>query len=416
MNVLIVEASLHIFRKLYWEKLAPFVDKPVIKVICGMRRVGKSYFLRQIISEIETRGVCSENIIHVDMEDMELAHISDAGALHRYVQAGIEKLEGKVYLLVDEIQEIGDWEKAIASFHKKERVDCYITGSNAHLLSSDLATLIAGRYVEIPVYPLGFSEFRLFLGEARGSIEEDFRAFLRLGGMPAIFHFEQTEEIVYQYDSAIFNTILLKDIIQRHHVRNASLLERVAAYLFDNVGQLVSANSISRFLKSQKIRAYPDTIAEYLGYFTAAFAAHRVPRYDIKGKRLLEINDKYYANDLGMRHAVLGYRNADISQMLENLVYLELRRRGYDVSVGKTGDLEVDFIATKNDQTIYLQVAYLLESEKTRDRELRPLLAIKDNYPKAVLSMDPLSVDNIKGIKLRNLLDFLLDENILTSV
>ena len=405
----------HIFRKIYWDRLSPFVDKPVIKVIPGMRRVGKSYFLRQVVQTIKDQGVPERNIIHVDMEDMDFAHLRDAAALHRFVKEKTSKKKGKTYLLVDEVQEIEGWEKAIASFHKKETIDCYITGSNAHLLSSDLATHISGRYVEIPIYPLGFSEYRLFKGDTQDNPEEDFRSFLRFGGMPAIFHFEQSEEIVYQYNHAVFNTILLKDIIKRHNVRNAGLLERVSLYLLDNVGQLVSAHSISKFLKSQKIRAYPDTVADYLGHFTAALVAHRAQRYDIKGKRLLEVNDKYYANDLGMRHAVLGFRNADISQMLENVVYLELKQRGYDVKIGKTGNLEVDFVATKREQTTYVQVAYLLESDKTRDRELRPLKAIADNCPKMVLSMDKFSVDNTKGIKLRNLLHFRLDETALAS-
>jgi uncharacterized protein len=402
---------MHIFRSLYWDKIAPFIDKPVIKVITGMRRVGKSYFLRQIVSELKNMGVPATNILQVDMEDMDYAHIQDARALHGYVSEIAKTLAGKIYLLVDEIQEIDGWEKAIASFHKKENVDCYITESNAHLLSAELATLISGRYVEIPIFPLGFSEFREFKGATDATREEDFRSFLHFGGMPAIFHFEQTEETIYQYNNAVFNTILLKDIVKRFKVRNVSLLERVAMYLFDNVGQLISANSISKFLKSQKIRAYPDTIAEYLGYFITAFTAHRAQRFDIKGKRLLEINDKYYANDLGMRHCLLGYRAGDIAQLLENIVFMELLRRGFTVHIGKQANFEVDFIAQKNDETLYIQVAYLLESDETRKREVRPLLAIGDNYPKMVLSMDPLPLGDVDGIQVRNLLDFLLEQN-----
>ena len=402
---------MHIFRSLYWDKISPFVDKPVIKVITGMRRVGKSYFLRQIASELKKRGVPAPNILQVDMEDMDYAHIRNASALHNYVSQNAPPLHGKIYLLVDEIQEIDNWEKAIASFHKKENVDCYITGSNAHLLSAELATLISGRYVEIPIYPLGFSEFRKFKGSTGAPREEDFRSYLRFGGMPAVFHFEQTEETIYQYNNAVFNTILLKDIVKRFNVRNVGLLERVAMYLFDNVGQLVSAHSISKFLKSQKIRAYPDTIAEYLGYFTAAFTTHRAQRFDIKGKRLLEINDKYYANDLGMRHCLLGYRTGDITQLLENIVFMELLRRGFTVYIGKQADFEVDFIARKNDETKYIQVAYLLESDETRKREVRPLIAVGDNYPKMVLSMDPLPPGDVEGIHFKNLIDFLLENH-----
>jgi predicted AAA+ superfamily ATPase len=398
-----------VFRKSYWNRIRPFVDKPVIKVITGMRRVGKSCFLKQIMKQLADDGVSEDNLIFVDKEDLSFSHLANAQDLHQYVVSRSNELEGMVYLFVDEVQEIDGWEKAVASFAKTGGIDVYVTGSNAHMLSAELATLISGRYVEFPIYSLGFSEFLSFKGEDAASVDEEFRNYLRFGGMPALFHFEQSSEVIYQYDSAIFNTILLKDIVKRFNVRNVSLLERIGSYLFDNIGQLVSANSISKFLKSQRIKAYPDTVQEYLSYFVSTYLAFRAQRYDLKGKRLLEINDKYFVNDLGMRHAILGYTNADIGQLLENLVYMELKRRAYRVDVGKINEYEVDFVATRHDEKLYIQVAYLLESKETLERELRPLARIKDNYPKMILSMDRIGIDDMEGIVHRNLVDYLLD-------
>ena len=396
-------------REIYWGKIKPFIDKPVIKVITGMRRIGKSYFVKQIIEELKNNNVTSEQIIFIDMEDLEFDFIKNYKDLYEYIKSKSKDIKSKKYILIDEIQEIENWEKTVSSLHKKEDFDIYITGSNAHLLSTELSTLISGRYIEMQIYPLSYSEYIDFKGDKFTDHKNEFAIYLRYGGLPGLFHFENSDEVVFQYLSSVYNTILLKDIVKRYNVRNVSLLEKISAFLFDNTGNLLTASNITKYLKSQKIQTYSDTVQIYIDYFLSTFLTHKTSRYDLKGKRFLTINEKYYLNDLGIRHSIIGYKSGDIGQLLENIVYLELIRRGYRVSIGVMGEKEVDFIATKNNEKIYVQVAYLLSEQQTIEREFSSLLYIKDNYPKYVLSMD----DNIwgndyKGIKRLNIIDFLL--------
>ena len=396
-------------RELYWQKIKPFIHIPVIKVLTGMRRVGKSTFMHLIMLELKEMGATDSQMVYVNKEDMAFDAIKNHRDLFQYITDHFKKIKGRKYILIDEIQEIENWEKAIASFAGKEEYDIYITGSNAHLLSSELATLISGRYVEFTIYPLTFKEYQEFRGDQFGAVTEEFQQYLRYGGLPVLFHLEKTDEVVFQYIKSIYDTVLLKDIVGRNNIRNISLLEKLSKFLFDNIGHLLSANNISKFLKSEKIKVYPDTIQNYLGYFTSAYIAHKVERFDIKGKKLLSINEKYYLNDIGLRHALLGYKPNDIGQLLENIVYLELRTRGYQVSVGVLGEHEIDFIATKNDEKIYIQVAYLLASEEIIKREFQSLQKINDNYPKIVLSMDDkLWGNDVEGIKRYNIIEFLL--------
>ena len=405
---------MNIYRKENLKKIEPFIDKQIIKIITGMRRVGKSYFLKQIIEQLLKRKIPRYRIIFIDKEDLEFDFIKDYTDLNSYLKKKLPATKEKKYIFIDEVQEIEKWEKLVVSLNKKEDYDIYLTGSNAHLLSSELATLISGRYIEINIYPLSYSEFTEFKGEQFKSHEECFEQFIKYGGLPGLFHFEQNDETVFQYLEAIYNTILLKDIIKRFNVRNVSLLEKISKFLFVNIGNLVTANNISKFLKSQKIVAYPDTVQNYLNYFTATFIAHKVSRYDLKGKRLLEINEKYYINDIGMRHSILGYKPNDISQILENVIFMELLYRGYKVNIGTNGVTEIDFIATKQNKKIYIQVTYLLASEKIIQREFKPLLEIKDNYPKFVLSMDgKIWGDDYQGIKRLNIIDFLINPELL---
>ena len=401
---------MYIKRQLYWDKIKPFINAPVIKIITGMRRVGKSYFLKQIINELKSTGVPPDNILYIDKEDIDFDFITTYQDLNSYIQDKFPQTTGKKYLLIDEIQEISGWEKVITSLLKKEEFDIYITGSNAHLLSSELATLIAGRYIEQHIYPLSYSEYILFRGKEFTSHKNEFEMYMKYGGLPALFHIERTDETVFQYLQAIYNTILLKDIVLRYKIRNVALLEKIAKFLFDNTGNLLTSNNIAKYLKSEKIQTYPDTVQNYLNCFTQTYIAHKVERYDLKGKRLLSINDKYYLNDLGIRHALLGYKGSDISQLLENVVYIELLRRGYQVNIGIQGNKEIDFIAVKNDEKLYIQVCYILESETTVQREFSPLLAVKDNYPKYVLSMDEkIWGENYEGIKRINIVEWLLN-------
>jgi predicted AAA+ superfamily ATPase len=399
-------------RNLYLKKIMPYMNKPVIKVITGMRRVGKSYILRLIIKRLEEKGIPKKRILYINKELLEYDFIQNYRDLDEYVKKQFKSVRGRKYLIVDEVQEIYEWEKAINSFLSEGHFDIYISGSNARLLSSDIATLISGRYIEIPVFTLSFEEFLLFRSEKKGNRDSEFATYLWAGGFPAIHHFDFNQEVVYQYVSSLYNTILLKDVIKRNNVRNVNLLENVTRYLFDNIGNIFSAKRVSDFVKSQKMRVGVETVQNYIAYILSTFALHKVPRYDIKGKRLLELYEKYYLGDVALRHALLGYREGDISGVLENIVYLELKRRGYNVFVGKFENKEIDFIAEKENRKAYFQVTYLLSSSETVDREFSVLRMIKDNYPKYVISLDTVFGSNIDGIHRVNLIDFLLNPEI----
>ena len=395
-------------RNLYIDRIIPLINTPVIKVITGMRRVGKSCLLKLIIERLRAGNVKTQQIVYINKESLEFDFIRNYQDLHAYVKKRFADVKGLKYLFVDEIQEIEKWEKAITSFFSDADIDIFITGSNAHLLSSEIATLISGRYIEIPVYALGFEEFLLFRGIEKQDISREFAIFLRYGGFPAIHHFDLEEEVVYQYISALYDTIILKDVVKRNNVRNIHLLENVSRYLFDNIGNIFSAKKVADYIRSQRMSVGVETVQNYIAYLLSTFAVHKVSRYDIKGKRLLELHEKYYLGDIGMRHAILGFREGDISGLLENLVFLELKRRGYKVFIGRLGNQEIDFIAEKKNRKIYIQVAYLLATPETIEREFSVLLRIDDNYPKYVLSMDTVFGNDVQGIQRINLIDFLL--------
>lgn len=400
-------------RNLYLKKIIPFVNKPVIKVITGMRRVGKSYLLKLIIETLSAqKSNGPDQILYINKESLDYDFIKDYKDLHNYVKASFKSVEGSKYLLVDEIQEIHNWEKAVSSLFSEGDIDIFLTGSNAHLLSSEIATLISGRFVEFPVYTLSFEEFLLFRGKNKKDMHTEFPIYLKFGGLPAIHHFDFDEEVVYQYIGSLYNTILLKDVIKRNNVRNVHLLENITRYVFDNVGNIFSAKKISDYVKSQKMKVGTETIQNYISYILSTFALHKVARYDIKGKRILEIHEKYYLGDIGMRHALLGYKAADISGVLENIVYLELKRRGYQIYIGKFGNREIDFIAEKENRKMYIQVTYMLSSPETIEREFSALRSIKDNYPKYVISMDTVFGNDFEGIRRINLIEFLLNPKI----
>ena len=399
-------------RKSYLRRIEPFLGKPVIKVITGLRRSGKSCFLRQVVQRLKERhGAVDADIIVIDKESLEFQEIRTAEDLHEHVRNRRRSAKGRACLLVDEVQEIEQWERAIVSLAKPGDMDIVLTGSNAHMLSSELATLLSGRYVEFPIYTLSLAEFIQFRGDRAGAVEEEFGLYLRYGGFPALHLFDFTDETVYQYVSAVYSTILLKDIVRRYEIRNVPLLEGIGRYLCDNIGNLLTANRIARYLRSQRLKIGVETVQAYLGYFEDAQMVSKVPRFDIKGKRHFEINDKYYLNELGLRHSVLGFREGDIGGFLENLVFLDLKRRGYRVSVGKLGQAEVDFVATRENERVYVQVAYLLERPETVKREVDPLLAIQDNYPKYLVTMDRHFGQDIRGVRRIHLRDFLLRED-----
>lgn len=401
-------------RDLYLEEIKKYMNKPIIKVITGMRRSGKSMILKLIQEELEKMGIVKENIIYMNFESLVFIDIKDFEALYKHIIKKTFNKKGKIYILLDEIQEVKGWEKAINSFLVDLDVDIYITGSNANLLSSELATYIAGRYIEIKIYPLSFQEYIDFASENNKkislSIDEYFYQYLNFGGLPGIHIFNYNKEEIYQYLADVYNSILLRDVIARNNIRDIELLERVVLYIMDNIGNTFSAKSISDFLKNQGRKLSIETIYNYLKALENAFIISKVQRYDIKGKNILETQEKYYLSDLGFRNAKLGYQSKDISSYLENIIFLELLRRKYKVNVGKENNKEIDFIANLRDENLYLQVTYLLASPETIEREFSPLKAIKDNYPKMVLSMDNLPESNIEGIKRKRIIDFLLEK------
>ena len=400
-------------RNRYLKQLRDFIGRPVIKVLTGMRRSGKSVLLELLREELLAQGVAAENILSVNLESLRYEKLKDYHALYEEVTAKAGETDGRLYLLLDEIQETAGWEKAVNSFRVDFDCDIYLTGSNARLLSGELATLLSGRYVEIPVYPLDFKEYLAFAAanpeEGSRSREERFEEYLRFGGLPGIHQMKWQPEGISLYLQDIYRSILLKDVIARNRIRDTELLERIIRYVMDNIGNTFSAKTIADFLKSQGRRLSVETVYNYLDALTAACLVHRVPRYDIKGKKLLETQEKYYLSDLGLRHAVIGYRPRDIAGLLENVVYLELRRRNYQVRIGKQREAEVDFVASRGAERIYIQVCYLLTEENAR-REFAPLEAIRDHHGKVVLSLNAIPGIEENGIRQENLIRFLLED------
>jgi predicted AAA+ superfamily ATPase len=395
-------------RDIYLDRIAPFIDKPVIKAITGIRRCGKSTFLKILMNEMERRGISPDNIIYINKDSLKFDFIRTYADLQSYVSEVLDSNKGKKYLFIDEVQEIGQWERAVAGFFTDESADIYITGSNADLLASDLARLLTGRYIEIKMNTLVFSEFLTFRNKSIAEKDDEFALFMKYGGFPGIHRMEFTDEVISQYISAIYSTILLKDVVTRNQVRDVAMLERIATYLADNIGNITTAKGISNYIKSQQLTCSADTVQNYLHWISQAYMAHRVNRFDIKGKRQLELYDKYFLGDTGFINAILGDKLQDMSGKLENVVYLELITRGYKVHIGKLNDMEIDFIAAKGNKKVYIQVAYLLVNEAVIEREFRVLDSVKDNHPKMVLSMDKHFGSERNGIKWFNLVDFLL--------
>ena len=399
-------------REIYIEKIRLFIDKPVVKVITGMRRSGKSVILRLLREELLQRNIPPERILYLNFESMDTVSLHDANALYTFVVSAARQNPGRFYIMLDEIQRIDGWEKAIASFRVDLDCDIYITGSNSGLLSTDITTLLAGRYVEIRIHPLSFAEhldFTAAMGEDTGKdLNLQFADFLRWGGLPGIHEMNINTEAVIPYLLDIYNSVLLKDVISRHRIRDTELLERTILFLMDNVGSIFSAKRISDFLKNQNRRLSTETIYNYLDALESAFLIHKVSRWDIKGKRILETQEKYYFEDFGLKNAIMGYRDNYISGLLENVVFLELQRRGYEIFIGQDTNCEIDFIARHRDEIEYFQVTYLLASDETIEREFSPLRDIRDNFPKYVLSMDEFNFSQ-QGILHRNIRDWLLN-------
>lgn len=393
----------YIKRPIYLNQIKPFIDKDIIKVIIGQRRVGKSYLLFQIIDEIKKKNKTA-NIIYINKELNEFDKIKNEKDLLNYIKKNSKNK--KSYIFIDEIQDVENFEKALRSLKAEGKYDIYCTGSNANLLSSEIATYLSGRYIEIKVYGLNYIEFLEFHDLEENT--DSFLKYIKYGGLPYLINLELNDEIVYHYLKSIYNTILLKDVVDRYNIRNISFLENLIDYLADNIGSLVSAKKISDFLKSQKINISPNIVLDYLSFLVNAFFVFKVSRSDIQGKKIFEINDKYYFEDLGLRHSLIGYNQTDINKVLENLVFLHLQILGYKITVGQLKEKEIDFVCEKNNKKIYVQVAYLI-NDKNKNREFGNLLQIKDNHHKMVVSSDELiDKSEYKGIKHYNIRKFLM--------
>lgn len=389
-------------------RIRPFIGNELIKVMTGMRRSGKSVMLELIKEELTESGVSAEQFISINFEDMRYSHLLTANALHAEILERVKGIEEKAYLFFDEIQEVADWEKCINSLRVSLDCDIYITGSNAKLLSGELATHLGGRYVEFVIYPFSFSEFlELYRTvDPNSTMQQCFQKYLLSGGMPYLANLRYSDEPSKQYLTDLFNSVQLKDIVKRNKVRDVDLLERIIAYVMANVGTTFSATSLVKFLKNEHRTVATETVLNYIKYCCDAYLLYQVKREDLQGKQILASNEKYYIADHGIREAVFGGNMRDINLILENIVHMELLRRGYSVTVGRVGEREVDFVCDKRGEKLYVQVAYLLATEDTVKREFGVYDFIRDNYPKYVVTMDELDMSR-NGIKHRNIRDFL---------
>jgi uncharacterized protein len=399
-----------ISRPAYILELMELIDKPFIKILTGIRRSGKSTILKLLKTELISRGIEEQYIILINFESFTFSDLKESAAFYKFIQ---KKMMGssKYYLLLDEIQEVEGWEKAVNSFMVDFNVDIYLTGSNSHLLSSELATYLAGRYIEIPVFSLSLNEtieFRKhYLSEELTNKENPLSTYLHLGGFPVIHTANYTEETAYKVVHDIYSSVILRDTVQRYKIRDVELLERVVKYAFDNIGNTFSGKNVADYFKSQQRKMDINTIYNYLYALEGAFILYRVSRYDIKGKEILKTQEKFYVSDISLLHANMGFRNRMISGILENIVFLELKRRGYSVFVGKLDNKEIDFIAERKSEKLYIQVTYKLDNEQTVEREYSGLLSIKDQYPKFVVSMDTDWKESVDGVKHYHISDFL---------
>ena len=420
-----------ILRPKYIEKIMPYVDTPFVKVLSGVRRCGKSTILKMVQEELKKRGVPSEHILSYSFDSMQHEDIKTAKLLYEDVKSRLAP-NSKTYLFLDEIQEVRSWEKAVNSFMTDFDVDIYVTGSNSRMLSSEISTYLTGRYISFRVFPLSFAEYMEFRNLQRPLLMNsdtgmllmnadtgmalvrqldqnvEFARYLRFGGFPAIHLQEYSQDDAYAIVRDIYNSTIFTDIVKRSQIRKVDQLERIVKFTFDNVGRTFSAASIAKYLKNEQRTIDNETVYDYLSKLESAFILHRCSRYDIQGKEILKTQEKFYLGDTAFRYSVLGYASDSVAAMLENVVYLELLRRGYDVCIGKIGNAEIDFVATKQENRLYIQIAERIEREETEEREYGRLLEIKDNYPKYVLRTDEFAGGNYKGIKTMHVADFLL--------
>ena len=398
-------------RPLYLDKIMPFVDTPFVKILTGVRRCGKSTILKIIIKKIkEEKNVDDEQILNYCFNSMEY---EDMTTKELYLELKSKIIQSKkTYLFLDEIQEIEGWEKVVNTLASDFDVDIYITGSNSRMMSSEISTYLTGRYITFHIYTLSFEEYLMFKKSytTLKELKQEFSQYVRLGGFPATHLQDYSQDEVYTIVKDIYNSTIFSDIVRRNQVKKIDQLERVVKYTFNNIGNTFSAKSISNYFKSEQIKIDNETVYSYLEKLQKAYILHKCSRYDLQGKNILKTQEKFYLADVSLRYSVLGYTVDSVASSLENIVYLELKRRGYDVYIGKIKDKEIDFVATKQNEKIYVQVTQEIKSEKTQKRECEQLLEIRDNYPKYVVMADDFAGGNYEGIKTMNIVDFLLSK------
>ena len=398
-------------RPLYTNRIMEYVDSPFIKILTGIRRCGKSTILKLIMQKLLDKGISADRILSYRFDSMEYDGYT-AQQMYSELKSKLHSSE-KSYLFLDEVQEIENWEKVINSLASDYNVDIYVTGSNSRMMSSELSTYLTGRYINFRIFTLSFAEYLNFksLYTTLGTAKQELVNYIKLGGFPAIHLRSYSEDEAYTIVKDIYNSTIFSDIVKRNQLRKVDQLERVVKYTFNNVGNTFSAKTISDYLKAEHRKLDNETVYSYLDKLEKAYILHRCQRYDLKGKELLKTQEKFYLADTALRYSVLGYDSNTIAAMLENVVYLELCRRGYNVNIGKLSEGEIDFVATRQNEKLYIQVTQMINSPATEDREYARLLAINDNYPKYVLRMDDFAVGNHNGIKTLHIADFLLMDN-----
>lgn len=390
----------------YLEKLKPFIDVKVIKILAGIRRCGKSTILEMLKQELISNGVKEDHIISINYSNVEFDKSFNFLKMYDELKAKFVD-EKKYYLLLDELQEVDGWEKTVNSLFEEKNVDIYVTGSNSKLLSSEISTYLTGRYVTISVYTLSFKEYLTFKNNQNKPIKEQLQDYIRFGGFPLVAISNLDEKASYQIVEDIYNSVIVNDITKKHNIQNIDLFNRVVRFIVENIGKTFSANSIVKFLKSENRTISVETIYNYLQWLEKAFVIYRCKRYDLQGKNILKTQEKFYIADQSIKYALFGFNPTTIASMMENLVYFELKRRGYDVFIGKNADKEIDFVAIDRDKKLYIQVCRELPKES--DREFANLIEIKDNYPKMIVTLDDYASGNVNGINVVHLADFLLN-------
>lgn len=395
----------------YVEKILAYKDAPFIKILTGVRRSGKSTIMKMLMREIQKSGIPKEDILSFRLDSLEYDGMS-AKEMFDTIRKRLNP-HGRTYLFLDEIQEIDGWEKVVNSLASDFEVDIYVTGSNSRMMSSEISTYLTGRYVSFRIYTLSFSEYLKFVQNYRDvtEIHKELVNYVKLGGFPAIHLQEYEEDDAYTIVRDIYNSTIYSDIVRRNQIRKVDQLERIVRFVLNNVGRTFSAQSISRYLKSENRSIDNETVYSYLEKLESAYILHRCSRYDVQGKEILKTQEKFYLADTSLCYSIMGYDPDSVAAMLENIVYLELLRRGYRVYVGKFEDYEIDFVAVKQNEKIYIQVAQEIRSEETQKREYDRLLALPDNYPKYVLRTDDFAEGNYQGIRTMHIADFLLDKD-----